>query len=442
MDENNLPHVTIQLPVFNELYVVERLLDQVCRLNYPKHKLEIQVLDDSTDETALVTQNKVNELKAKGFDIVRRYRPIRTGFKAGALKEGLSHAKGDYLAIFDADFLPKPDFLMKTMPYFHDPRVGVVQTRWGHINKDYSFLTKMQAFALDAHFSVEQTGRNSKGYFINFNGTAGVWRKSTIIDAGNWDHDTLTEDLDLSYRAQLKGWKIKYLEHYVAPAELPVEIGAIKGQQFRWTKGGAENLIKNAKRLISSNSIPFKTKLQGMFHLFSSTIFVCVFICCLLSVPIFYYKNQFDKIELVLTICSVSLFSSAFLLYYFWTAYSYSVQKPYNIFSYLGNFILFLPMIMGLSFHNTLAVTEGLLGIKSSFIRTPKFNVNSKKDKWKNNKYISRKISLSSIIEGLLAVYFSAAVFLAFYFQDFSFIYFHAFLVFGFGVLFILSFKK
>ncbi|MFN3780844.1 MAG: cellulose synthase family protein, partial [Candidatus Kapaibacteriota bacterium] len=229
-----LPLVTIQLPIFNELYVVERLIRNVCNIRYPKEKMEIQVLDDSTDETQELAKKLVEEYKAKGFDIHYLHRPNREGFKAGALRYGLERAKGEFIAIFDADFIPAEDFLEKTIPYFQNPQVGMVQTRWGHINEDYSFLTRALALSLDGHFVIEQQARNRAGFFINFNGTAGIWRKDTIIDAGNWQPDTLTEDLDLSYRAQLKGWKFVFLSDVVSPAELPADINALKTQQFRW----------------------------------------------------------------------------------------------------------------------------------------------------------------------------------------------------------------
>ena len=232
-NQAEIPHVTIQLPVYNELYVMERLLDNIVKLDYPNHKLEIQVLDDSTDESLESTAKQIKSLQNKGFDIQHICRTDREGFKAGALKEGLKIAKGEFIAIFDADFLPKPDWLKRTIPFFKDGEIGVVQTRWGHINRDYSVLTKVQAFALDAHFTLEQVGRSSKGHFINFNGTAGVWRKDCILDAGNWEGDTLTEDLDLSYRAQHRDWKFKYLEDAETPAELPVVISAARSQQFR-----------------------------------------------------------------------------------------------------------------------------------------------------------------------------------------------------------------
>ena len=275
---DEIPFVTIQLPVFNEIYVMERLLKNIVRIDYPKDKLEIQVLDDSTDESVDSTATLIKALQKEGFDIQHIQRTNRDGFKAGALKEGLVIAKGEYIAIFDADFLPQTDWLKRTIPFFKDEAVGVVQTRWGHINRNYSILTKIQAFALDAHFTLEQVGRSSKGHFINFNGTAGVWRKTCIIDAGNWEGDTLTEDLDLSYRAQLKDWKFKYLEHVETPAELPVAISAARSQQFRWNKGGAENFQKMMRRVLKSKNISAKTKLHSLLHLLNSTMFLNVLI--------------------------------------------------------------------------------------------------------------------------------------------------------------------
>ena len=295
-----IPVVTIQLPVYNEMYVMQRLLDNIAKIDYPREKLEIQVLDDSTDESLKTTALKIKELQATGLDIKHITRSNRSGFKAGALKQGLEIAKGEYVAIFDADFLPQHNWLYKTIPYFKDSNIGVVQTRWGHINKNYSLLTKVQAFALDAHFTLEQVGRNSKGHFINFNGTAGVWRRTCILDAGNWEGDTLTEDLDLSYRAQLKSWKFKYLEDVETPAELPVVISAARSQQFRWNKGGAENFQKMARRVLKSNHVSSKTKIHSLLHLLNSTMFLNIFLVAILSIPMLYIKNEYESFKRLL----------------------------------------------------------------------------------------------------------------------------------------------
>ena len=296
LDPKEIPAVTIQLPIYNEEYVVERLLENIARIEYPKSKLEIQVLDDSTDDSIEDTAEQINALRETGLDITHIRRSNREGFKAGALKEGLKIAKGDFIAIFDADFLPDSDWLKKTVIYFKDKEIGVVQTRWGHINREYSTLTRIQAFALDAHFTLEQAGRNSRGHFINFNGTAGIWRKECILDAGNWEGDTLTEDLDLSYRAQLKDWKFKYLEDVETPAELPVVISAARSQQFRWNKGGAENFRKSVWSVISAKNISLKTKFHGVMHLLNSSMFLCVFIVAVLSIPMLYIKNTYGHL--------------------------------------------------------------------------------------------------------------------------------------------------
>ena len=325
LDPREIPHVTIQLPVYNEEYVMERLLENISEIEYPKSKLEIQVLDDSTDSTVIDTAKRVKDLQEKGIDIKHICRTNRQGFKAGALKEGLEVAKGEFVAIFDADFLPESDWLKKTVPYFKDSEIGVVQTRWGHINRDYSTLTRIQAFALDAHFTLEQVGRNSKGHFINFNGTAGIWRKECILDAGNWEGDTLTEDLDLSYRAQLKNWKFKYLEDVETPAELPVVMSAARSQQFRWNKGGAENFRKTVANVIKAKNIDFKTKFHGVMHLLNSSMFLCVFIVALLSIPMLYIKNTYGHLGWVFEVTSFFIVSTIILFFCYWYTYK-SIQ--------------------------------------------------------------------------------------------------------------------
>ena len=316
-----VPFVTIQLPVFNEMYVMERLLENIVKLKYPKEKLEIQVLDDSTDESVETTALQIKKLQEQGIDIQHICRTNRQGFKAGALKEGLKTTKGEIIAIFDADFLPEEDWLLKTVPYFKDEKIGVVQTRWGHINRNYSTLTKIQAFALDAHFTLEQVGRNSKGHFINFNGTAGLWRKECIYDAGNWEGDTLTEDLDLSYRAQLKKWEFKYLENVETPAELPVIISAARSQQFRWNKGGAENFQKMTKRVLKAKELPLKTKIHSVLHLLNSSMFLNVFIVAILSIPMLYIKNEYAHLKNYFYMMSFFVISSLIFFICYWQMY-------------------------------------------------------------------------------------------------------------------------
>ncbi len=440
----NIPLITIQLPVYNELYVMERLLENIALINYPAGKLEIQVLDDSTDESLATTATHIKKLKATGLDIVHITRTDRSGFKAGALKEGLKIAKGEFIAIFDADFLPQKNWLYRTIPYFKNSEIGVVQTRWGHINRNYSLLTKVQAFALDAHFTLEQVGRNSKGHFINFNGTAGVWRKECILDAGNWEGDTLTEDLDLSYRAQLKNWKFKYLEDVETPAELPVVISAARSQQFRWNKGGAENFQKMAKRVLVSDNVSRKTKIHSLLHLLNSTMFLNIFLVAVLSIPMLYIKNEYEHLKVYFFVMSFFVMSTFIFFICYWYMYKTIYGGGLKQFiRYIGMFFTFFSVAMGFSLHNTIAVIEGHVGKKSEFVRTPKFNISNIKDKWKGNKYLKKNISINVIFEGMLMLYFAFGMYSAFVVGDqggdFGLFPFHLMLFIGFGYVFFKS---
>lgn len=446
-DFNNpeeIPYITIQLPVYNELYVMKRLLKNIAKINYPLDKLEIQVLDDSTDESIEMTAKHIKKVLELGIDIQHIRRTNRQGYKAGALKEGLKTAKGEFIAIFDADFLPKPNWLYETAPYFKDPKIGVVQTRWSHINRNYSTLTKIQAFMLDAHFTLEQVGRNSQGHFINFNGTAGIWRKECIYDAGNWEGDTLTEDIDLSYRAQLKNWKFKYLEKVETPAELPVVISAARTQQFRWNKGGAENFQKMAKRIIINKNISVKTKIHGLLHLLNSSMFICIFLVAVLSIPMLYIKNEYAHLKNYFYIMSFFVVSSLIFFVCYWYMYKNIYGKGFkNFFKYIFAFLTFFSVAMGFSLHNSIAVLEGHFGKKSEFVRTPKFNIITLKDGWKNNKYIKKKPSVHVILEGMLALYFVFGMYSAFIVGDqggdFGLFPFHFMLFVGFGYVFFKS---
>jgi len=428
------PFITIQLPLYNELYVVERLLKNIAEIDYPRKKLEIQVLDDSTDESVKKIESLVSELQKTGLDIQHITRKDRSGFKAGALKEGLKIAKGEFIAIFDSDFMPKKDWLLQTVPYFKDPEIGVVQTRWGHINRDYSLLTKIQAFALDFHFILEQTGRNFGRHFINFNGTAGIWRKECILDAGNWSGDTLTEDLDLSYRAQLKNWKFKYLEDVETPAELPVAISAARSQQFRWNKGAAENFKKNFKKLLKDKSVPFSTKFHAFFHLLNSSMFLIILVLAVLSIPVLFIKNNNPQFSWYFNLVAFFLVSTLIFFLCYYAAYAKIHGKSFKSFlRFIGMFFVFFSVAMGFSVHNSLAVLEGHLGKKSAFIRTPKFNVSSLNDSWKKNIYIQQKFSLSIGVEFALWLYFGFGLYSAFMLNDFSLAIFHLMLFIGFG---------
>jgi len=441
---DEIPLVTIQLPVYNEMYVMERLLENIAKIDYPKDKLEIQVLDDSTDESLGLTSEHIKKLKTSGLNIKHVLRNDRKGFKAGALKEGLKTANGEFIVIFDADFLPSYDWLKRTIPFFKDSEIGVVQTRWGHINRNYSILTKIQAFALDAHFSLEQVGRNSKGHFINFNGTAGVWRKACILDAGNWEGDTLTEDLDLSYRAQLKNWKFKYLEDVETPAELPVVISAARSQQFRWNKGGAENFRKMMWKVLKNQNISAKTKMHGLLHLLNSTMFLNILIVSVLSIPMLYIKNEYAHLKMYFYVMSFFVISSIIFFICYWFIFKKTYGNTLKGFvQYMVMFITFFSIAMGFSLHNSIAVIEGHLGKRSDFIRTPKFNINSLKDSWKGNKYLKKNISLNVIFEGILMLYFAFGMYSAFVVGDqggdFGLFPFHLMLFLGFGYVFFKS---
>lgn len=435
-----IPLVTIQLPIYNEKYVVERLIDNIVLMNYPKDKLEIQILDDSTDDSVVETELLVKKYAVQGIDILHIRRKNRVGFKAGALKEGLITAKGDFIAIFDADFVPKQDWLLKTIPNFKNPKVGVVQTRWGHLNRDYSILTKIQAFALDAHFTLEQVGRNSQNHCINFNGTAGVWRKTCIIDAGNWEADTLTEDLDLSYRAQLKNWKFVYLEDVETPAELPAVISAARSQQFRWNKGGAENFRKMSGKILDSKTFTPKTKFHAILHLMNSSMFLCIFAMAILSVPAIFIKEYYSHLAIFFNVMAFFVLTSLIFFICYWNTYKNIRGGGFkNFVKYIGLFFTFYTIAMGFSFHNSTAVLEGLWGKKSEFIRTPKFNIESLKDKWKDNIYMTKSISKNTIIEGLLMIYFLFGLYSGFRFHDFGLFPFHLMLFFGYGFVFYKS---
>jgi cellulose synthase/poly-beta-1,6-N-acetylglucosamine synthase-like glycosyltransferase len=443
-NKEEIPFVTIQLPVYNELYVMERLLKNIAKLDYPNEKLEIQVLDDSTDESIETTAEQIKIIQGKGINIQHIRRSNRQGFKAGALKEGLKTAKGEFIAIFDADFLPKSDWLYQTVPYFKNPEIGVIQTRWGHINRDYSTLTKIQAFALDAHFTLEQVGRNSKGHFINFNGTAGLWRKKCIYDAGNWEGDTLTEDLDLSYRAQLKNWKFKYLVDVVTPAELPVVISAARSQQFRWNKGGAENFQKMMRRIIRNKNVSFKTKIHSLLHLLNSSMFTCIFLVAILSIPMLYIKNEYAHLKTFFLVLSLFIISSLIFFVCYWQMFKSIYGGGFIKFiKYIGAFFTFFSIAMGFSLHNTIAVIEGHVGKKSEFVRTPKFNIGTLKDGWKSNKYLNKKPSIHVVLEGLLAIYFIFGMYSAFVVGnqggDFGLFPFHFMLFVGFSYVFFKS---
>lgn len=433
------PQVTVQLPVYNERYVIERLINAVAAIDYPKDKLQIQVLDDSTDETSQLISKMVYDYQADGFDIQHIRRSDRMGFKAGALSYGLDSAKGEYIAIFDADFVPHPQFLKKTLPRFSNENIGMVQTKWSHLNTDYGSLTKIQAFWLDAHFTVEQKGREHAGSFINFNGTAGVWKKQCIEDAGGWQYDTITEDLDLSYRAQLKGWKFVYREEIESPAELPILIPAVKSQQYRWNKGAAETARKTLWKVLTSD-IGWNHKIRATLHLLNSSVFLLLLIAAVLSIPMLYIKENNPEISLVFDLGSIFIIGFLAMGFFYWVA-AKAIHPTYTFSYFAKNFPRFLAFSMGMALHNSIAVVEGYLGIKTPFVRTPKFNVRKKGDPWVGNSYVANVLSPVTLMEGLLSVYFIYGIFSGFKLEDYGLILFHAMLAIGFAYVFILSVK-
>ena len=438
---SNFPFVTIQLPIYNEKYVVNRLIDNIVNLDYPKDRFEIHILDDSTDDTIEMVSDKVSEYSEKGFLIKQITREDRKGYKAGALKEGMKIARGNYIAIFDADFLPKRDFLKKTLPYFKNKDVGVVQTRWGHINHDYSILTKVQAFQLNVHFTVEQLGRQKGKYFLQFNGTAGLWRRECIEEAGGWEADTLTEDLDLSYRAQLKGWKIEYLEDIISPAELPAEMNGLKSQQYRWMKGGAETAVKVLPKIWGSDLGLYK-KIYASAHLLSSSVFLFVFLLGIFSVPLTYFIQPLGLNQDIFGIFLIGLISIAIVYYVA------NVEKCWDdknklklIFKFVCLFPLFMALSMGLSLHNAIAVFQGYRGKKSPFVRTPKFNVDKLSKSLNAKSYITTKINKITIVEGILALYFAVGFAYGIQVGDLTFTIMHFLLSLGYGMIFFYTVK-
>jgi cellulose synthase/poly-beta-1,6-N-acetylglucosamine synthase-like glycosyltransferase len=437
-EEGELPLITVQLPIFNEMYVVERLIASVTKLDYPRRLLEIQVLDDSTDETQKLAAETVEKVRAEGFDISYVHRRDRTGFKAGALENGMKLAKGKLIAIFDADFTPKPDFLRNIVDYFSDERIGMVQMRWGHINANYSLLTRLQEILLDGHFVVEQTSRNRSGAFFNFNGTAGMWRREAIEWSGGWQHDTLTEDTDLSFRAQLMGWKFVYLLDDDAPAELPVEINAFKAQQRRWAKGLVQVGMKLMPRLWKHPQLSWKQKLELFFRLFGNCAAMLMIMLSVLHIPVLIVRFNQGLFHMLLLDVPLMLFATLSVVSFYGTAiyYRYPHEKRR---------LLLIPMAMavgiGLVFSNTRAVLEALFGVESSFVRTPKYKVENNKDNWLQvaAKY-KRKKGWLPVLEFLFAFYFVGAVAYAVRSNIYATIPFLLIFLFGYGYMAMMSF--
>jgi cellulose synthase/poly-beta-1,6-N-acetylglucosamine synthase-like glycosyltransferase len=400
-----LPVITVQLPIYNEMYVAERLIDAVCRLDYPRDRLEIQVLDDSTDETRQIAELAVRRQAQRGLDIQYLHRSDRTGYKAGALAAGLRGARGELVAIFDADFVPNADFLQKTVHYFADPTVGMVQARWGHMNQDYSLLTKIQAILLDGHFVLEHGARNRAGCFFNFNGTAGMWRRAAIEDAGGWQHDTLTEDLDLSYRAQLRGWRFLFLPDLVVPAEVPVEMNSFKSQQHRWAKGSIQTCRKLLPAILASPQ-PLLVKAEAFFHLTANFNYILMVVLSILMFPAMYVRYNMGWTEMLLI--DVPLFLAATMSVA--NFYLVSQREAYPDWRARVKYLPFLMAVgIGLSINNTRAVLEALLRRDSEFARTPKYGIERTGDEWAGKKY-HQTMSVQPLFELALGIYFTGAV--------------------------------
>jgi cellulose synthase/poly-beta-1,6-N-acetylglucosamine synthase-like glycosyltransferase len=434
-----LPSVTVQLPLYNEMYVVERLLDAVVALRYPRDRFQVQVLDDSTDETQEICRRKIAELHTTfpELDIEYIHRRDRTGFKAGALENGLRTAKGSVLLILDADFLPRPDMLERTIHYFVDPRIAVVQCRWEHINRDFSALTEAQALLLDGHFVMEHAGRAWSGRFFNFNGTAGLWRRAAIAPSGGWQHDTLTEDMDLSYRAQLCGWKFVYVPEVAAPAELPVEMSAFKSQQFRWAKGSLQVAKKLLPRILRSNAT-WAQKSEAFFHLTNNIAYPLLLLLSLLLLPNLIFRTKHGVVE-VLLIDLPLFFGTTMSLATFYLAsqkevarFDHPDRKPGFPWAALARLPLVLSLGIGLCVNQTRAVLEALLGKDTEFVRTPKHGIRGRLESWTSKKYRAAR-SLTPVLELGLAGYFAVTMTVAFLHEHYLTMPFLGLFLVGFG---------
>lgn len=404
-----LPVVTVQLPMYNEMYVAERLLDAVAAIDYPRDRLEIQVLDDSTDETVAIAKAKVAALCEAGHDVVYRHRVDRCGYKAGALEEGLKEAKGEFVMVFDADFIPTESIVKDLVHHFTDEKVGMVQARWGHLNKEYSLLTRVQSMMLDGHFVIEHIARNRSGRFFNFNGTAGIWRKKTIEDAGGWEHDTLTEDMDLSFRAQLRGWQFIYVPTALAPAEIPCEMNSFKGQQFRWAKGSAQTAKKLIWTVLRAD-LPLKVKVECLFHLTNNFAYLFLVVLAALQLPNMLMRRKMDNPELLLL--DVPLFATTCL-----SIIVFYLTTHKALYGSLREAVKRLPLMMalsiGLSINNARAVLEGLMGRESEFVRTPKHGIHRTEERWVTKRYRAAAGDIGTYLELGFGLYFLVTIGLA-----------------------------
>ena len=429
-----LPVVTVQLPLYNEMYVATRLLDAVCHLDYPRDRLEVQVLDDSDDETSSLLQEAVETWRSRGVDVRRLHRTRRAGFKAGALAAGLECARGELIAVFDADFVPEADFLRKTVPWFQDDDVGMVQARWDHLNRGFSLLTRIQAVLLDGHFRIEHEARFASGRFFNFNGTAGVWRRLAIETAGGWQHDTLTEDLDLSYRAQLHGWRFLYLSELGVPAELPVDIAGFKNQQYRWAKGSVQTARKLLGRILRA-AVPWQRKLEAFFHLTNNFAYPLMVMLSLLIFPAMLSRQGHSQWKLLIVDLPLFLAATVSVVAYYSLSQLVHEESEKRLLRMLP---AVLALGIGLSVNNSRAVISGLFRNGGTFVRTPKYRVVRPDEDWSTKKYRA-EINATFLLEGLLSLYSAVGLGLAIYYRMWLAVPFIYLFVQGYAYVFILS---
>ncbi len=435
--ENRLPRVTVQLPLFNEMYVAERLIEAIVKLDYPRELLEIQVLDDSTDDTREIVARTVKKYFEQGFDITHHHRTDRTGFKAGALEAGLKKSSGEFVLIFDADFVPRPDCIRRMIDYFTNERVGLVQMRWSHINANYSLLTKVQAIMLDGHFIIEQTARNRCGGFFNFNGTAGMWRREAIEWSGGWQHDTLAEDTDLSYRAQLMGWRFVYLVDEDVPAELPVEINAFKSQQRRWAKGLVQVGIKMLGRMRRDPRLPFDVKMEQFFRLTGNLAAPLVIVLALINFPVLIVRYNQGLFHLFALDVPILTFTTLSVVAFYVVPQWYLYPKTWR--SSLKYMPFVMSMGIALTLSNTRAVLEALVGVKTPFVRTPKYSIEDNSDQtWVKKRYVPRRLAVP-LIETLFAAYFIFTIWYAVSSRIFGTIPFLLIYLFGYAYASVLT---
>ncbi|TNE69256.1 glycosyltransferase [bacterium] len=440
--DDEWPYVTVQLPMFNELYVAEHVIDACAKLDYPLNKLEIQVLDDSTDETLEIVNKSASAWRQKGVDIAVIHRENRNGFKAGALAEATPIAKGDFIAIFDADFRPYPDFLKKTIGYFEDPEVGVVQGRWGHLNRNYSLLTRAQSLLHDAFFIVEQQAREIAGYFLRFNGSAGIWRKSCIADAGGWSGETLSEDYDLCLRAQMKKWKIIYDVNVEAPAELPVTMTDFKAQQYRWTKGRGQIIKKLLIPVLKSDASTI-VKIHAMFDMLNVLILVGIFLLAIASIPIVMMLPGNEVVQRVLLYFSISLINVLLAPWYSWLVMKYyETSLLMRLKEMVITFLPFAILIIGSPFFLLVSLFDGFFNKKSHFHRTSKYNAIHKEITWKDKLYSPKDVSGFTWFEAILAAFFAFGVIVDIGMKSLGFLPFHITLFLGYSFVFVQSFRR